>query len=154
MLGPDFLLPDPSWACRIPCRFYIYLVFTYSVGPSSVVWSELGPAPPFPPMRVLEVQWSRALSLVCEVALGALFWVQSRWATCVDLIFIWWGVSEGWGHWKICPKARHNTLDFEELQERSEDPKLLDDKLVERYSKLDGMVDDSILGREIFSLVD
>ena len=43
---------------------------TYSVGPSSVVWSELGPAPPFPPMRVLEVYWSRALSLVCEVALS------------------------------------------------------------------------------------
>ena len=33
------------------------------------VWSELGPAPSFPPMRVLEEQWSRALSLVCEVAL-------------------------------------------------------------------------------------
>ena len=32
--------------------------------------SELGPAPPFPPMRVLEVQWSHALSLVREVALG------------------------------------------------------------------------------------
>ena len=30
----------------------------------------LGPAPPFPPMRVLEVQWSRALGLVCEVALS------------------------------------------------------------------------------------
>ena len=42
---------------------------TYSVGPSSVVWSELGPAPPFPPIRVLEVVWSWALSLVCEVAL-------------------------------------------------------------------------------------
>ena len=51
--------------CRNPCRLYIHLAFTYSVGPSSVVWSsELGPAPPFPPMRVLEMQWSRALSLV------------------------------------------------------------------------------------------
>ena len=39
----------------IPCRLYIHLAFTYSVGPSSVVWSELGRAPPFPPMRVLEV---------------------------------------------------------------------------------------------------
>ena len=28
--------------------------------------SELGPALPFPPMRVLEVQWSRALNRVCE----------------------------------------------------------------------------------------
>ena len=25
---------------------------------------------PFPPMRVLEVEWSRALSLMCEVALS------------------------------------------------------------------------------------
>ena len=53
--------------CRNPCRLYI--AFHYSVGPSNVVWSELGPALPFPPMRVLEVYWSWALSLVCEVAL-------------------------------------------------------------------------------------
>ena len=52
---------------RNPCRLYIHLAFTYSVGPSSVVWR---PAPPFPPMRVLEVQWSRALSLIREVALS------------------------------------------------------------------------------------
>jgi hypothetical protein len=25
-------------------------------------------APPFPPMRVLEVQWSQTLNLMCEVA--------------------------------------------------------------------------------------
>ena len=56
-------------ACRNPCRLYTHLAFTYSVGPSSVAWSELGPGPPFPPMRVLEVQGSRALSPVCEVAL-------------------------------------------------------------------------------------
>ena len=43
--------------CRNLCRLYIHLAFTYSVGPSSVVWSELGPATPFPPMRVLERQW-------------------------------------------------------------------------------------------------
>ena len=36
---------------------------------SSAVSSKLGPALPFPPMRVLEVYWSRALSLMCEVAL-------------------------------------------------------------------------------------
>ena len=54
--------------CRNPYRLYIPLAF---VGPSSVVvWSELGPAPPFPPMGVLEVYWSWALSLVCEVALS------------------------------------------------------------------------------------
>ena len=34
---------------RSPCRLFIHLAFTYSVGPSSVMWSsELGPAPPFP----------------------------------------------------------------------------------------------------------
>ena len=37
--------------------FNIHLAVTYFVGPSSVVWSELGSAPPFPPMRVLEVYW-------------------------------------------------------------------------------------------------
>ena len=52
--------------CRNPCGLYIHHAFTYSVGPSSVVWSKLGPAPPFPPLRVLEVYWSRALSLVCK----------------------------------------------------------------------------------------
>ena len=57
--------------CRIPCRLYNRLTFIYSIGPSSIVWSVLGPAPPFPQMRVLEVQWSRALNLVCEVALIA-----------------------------------------------------------------------------------
>ena len=45
---------DPFDA-RNPCRLSIHLAFTYSVGPSSVLWSELGPAPHFPPMRVLEV---------------------------------------------------------------------------------------------------
>ena len=61
---------DLFMPCRKPCRLYIRLAFTYSVGPLSVVRSELEPAPAFPPMRVLEVQWSRALSLACEVALG------------------------------------------------------------------------------------
>ena len=56
--------------CRHPCRLYIHLAFTYSLGPSSTVWSELRPSPPFPPMRVLEAYWSRALSPVCEVALS------------------------------------------------------------------------------------
>ena len=38
--------------------------------PQSIVWSsELGPAPPSPPMRVLGLRWARALSLMCEVAL-------------------------------------------------------------------------------------
>ena len=38
--------------------------------PSSVVGSELKTGSAFPPMRVLEVKWSRARSLVCEVALN------------------------------------------------------------------------------------
>ena len=56
-------------SCRNLCRLYIYLAFTYSIGPSSLVWSELGPAQPFPPMRMLEVQSLGTLSLMCEVAL-------------------------------------------------------------------------------------
>ena len=40
---------------RNPCRLYNHLAFTCYVGPSSVVWSELGPSLPFPPMKVLEV---------------------------------------------------------------------------------------------------
>ena len=55
---------------RNPRRLHIHLhSHTYSVGPPSVVWSDLGAALPLPPMRALVVQWSRALSLVCEVAL-------------------------------------------------------------------------------------
>ena len=63
--------------CGNPCRLYNHLAITYSFGPSSIVWSELGPAPPFPPMRVLEMQRSRALTLVCEVAL------KHRWTIAV-----------------------------------------------------------------------
>jgi hypothetical protein len=56
---------------RNRCRLYVHLAFTYYVGPSNVARNELGLAPPFPPMRVLEVYyWSRALSPVCEVALN------------------------------------------------------------------------------------
>ena len=58
---------DETWShlmpCRNPCRLYINLAFTHSVCPSS----ELGPALPFPPTRVLKVQWPRALGLMCEV---------------------------------------------------------------------------------------
>ena len=44
-----------KWPCNMihsmprknPCRLYIHLAFTYSIGSSRVVWSELGPAPPF-----------------------------------------------------------------------------------------------------------
>jgi hypothetical protein len=56
-----------SMPCRNPCRLYIHLAFTYSVNPSSLVWSsELRPAPPFPPMRVLEMKCnSHGPSVLC-----------------------------------------------------------------------------------------
>ena len=44
-----------SMPCKNSCGLNIHLAFTYSVGPSSVVWSKVGPVSPFPPMRVLEV---------------------------------------------------------------------------------------------------
>ena len=37
--------------------------------PQAMCEGELGPAPPFPPMRVLEVQWTRALSLLYTLLL-------------------------------------------------------------------------------------
>ena len=54
--------------CRNPCRLYYHLAFTDPVGPSSIMRSELGPAPPFPPMRMLKCN-GHGLNLVCEVAL-------------------------------------------------------------------------------------
>ena len=50
--------------CTNQCRFDIHLTCTYFVGPLSLVWSNLGPAPPFPPMRVLEV-YGHGLSVSC-----------------------------------------------------------------------------------------
>jgi len=97
-----------SMPCRNPCKLCIHLAFTNSVGPSSVVRSgELGP--PFPPMRVLEVEWSRALSLVCEVALThslrglwhvpPLMWLDHMWLVmikghCVRPKFIFQGLYQ------------------------------------------------------------
>ena len=42
--------------CRSSCRLYIHLTLTYYVGPSNVVWNELGPAPPF--LVTNESAWS------------------------------------------------------------------------------------------------
>ena len=59
--------------CRNPCKLYIHLAFKYFVGPSSVVWSELGPpAPPFPLMRMLVTGfqshvWSGPHKLGCQI---------------------------------------------------------------------------------------
>ena len=55
--------------CRTPCRLFIHEVFFGPLGLHLRVWSELGRSLPFRPMRALRLQWSRALSLVCEVAL-------------------------------------------------------------------------------------
>ena len=60
---------DPIDGVGIHIDFTSILHSLTPFGPSSLVWSELGPAPPFPPMRALEVKWSRALSVVCEAAL-------------------------------------------------------------------------------------
>ena len=89
--------PSDHKTWSIWCHVGIHVVVTsilhshiYSVGPSSVVWrSELGRALPFPPMRVLEVQGSRALSLVCEVALSMLKSNNTiKWCVRVDLLAI------------------------------------------------------------------
>jgi hypothetical protein len=50
--------------CRNPCRLYIHLAFTYSVGPSSVVRSELGLAPPFHQWECLKFN-GHGLSVSC-----------------------------------------------------------------------------------------
>ena len=78
--------------CWNPCRLYIHLAFTYPIGPSSVVWSELGLAPPFPLMRVLARQWAWAMSLVREVVLKRAIhasWLANQVAFQKTLELIW-----------------------------------------------------------------
>jgi hypothetical protein len=62
-----------------------------------LLWSGLGPAPPFPPMRVLEVYWSRAHNLVYEMTLRQL----------VRPLDESWGPSQLHGHgpWLVCVMA-------------------------------------------------
>ena len=57
-------------SCTSLRKLYIHFAFAYSIRLSSVVRSKLKPTPPSLPMRVLKIKWSRALSLVCEVALS------------------------------------------------------------------------------------
>ena len=57
--------------CRTPCRLFIHEVSFGPLGLHLCVWSELERSPPFQPMRALRLQWSRAFSLVCEVALSS-----------------------------------------------------------------------------------
>ena len=76
--------PSDHEIWSIWCHVGIHVDLTYSVGPSSIVWSELRPAPPSPPMRVLEVQRSHAISLVCEVALNQ----STSWLVLMDFVLL------------------------------------------------------------------
>ena len=68
--------PKRSWnlihspPCRTPCRLFIHVVFFGPLGLHLRVRSEVGRSPPSRPMRALRLRWSRAFSLVCEVALN------------------------------------------------------------------------------------
>ena len=75
--GPDENSRRPwnlihSPPCRTPCRLFIHEIFFGPLGLHLRVWSELRRSPPFQPMTSLKLQWSRAFSLVCEVALSYL----------------------------------------------------------------------------------
>ena len=87
-------------SCRNPCRLYIHLAFTYSVGPSSLVRSEREWDLPFPAMRVLEVHWSWALGLMCEVAVK---WVGAKQPVHSFLGGKGLGIQQGTGVWVGSP---------------------------------------------------
>jgi hypothetical protein len=89
--------------CRNPCTLYIHLAFTYSVGPSSLVWSELEPAPPFPPTRVLGMWWSHALNLMCEGALKAYISLER------SIFFLNWTHVQ---YWAVYPQIQKS---FDEI---------------------------------------
>ena len=65
----ETMKPIHSPPCRTPCRLFIHEVLCVTLRLHLCVRSELGRSPPFRPMRALRLQWSRAFSLVCEVAL-------------------------------------------------------------------------------------
>jgi hypothetical protein len=66
---PRNLIHSPP--CRILCRLFIHEVFFEPLKPPPSCEVNLdGRSPPFRPMRALRLQWSRAFSLVCEVALS------------------------------------------------------------------------------------
>jgi hypothetical protein len=81
-----------SLSCRTPCRLFTHELFFWAFRPSPpselLVWSELGQSPPFRPMRDLTLPWSRAFSLVCEVALTTivLFYFYHMWGpACIEI---------------------------------------------------------------------
>ena len=62
-----------SLPCRTPCRLFIHGVFFGPLDLHQPVWNGLELSLPFRPMRALRLQWLRAFSLGCEVALRVLF---------------------------------------------------------------------------------
>ena len=62
-------IPTNHETLSIVCHVGIYVDFS-STTISLLVWSDLGRSWPFWPMRNLGMQWARAFSLVCEVALS------------------------------------------------------------------------------------
>ena len=104
---------------RNACGLYIHLAFTYSIGPSSVVWSEIRPTPPFPPMRVLEMQWSRP-SILC-VMWPLLLYTKgqpsSRGLLCIHYYHYSWGVGYLWVYViTLSSNARRVPLEYPQIQ--------------------------------------
>jgi hypothetical protein len=72
---------------RTPCRLLIHGIFFGPLGLHLHVWRELGRSPPFRPMRALRLHWSRAFSLVWEVALHMILWTAN---TQMHSYCLWW----------------------------------------------------------------
>jgi hypothetical protein len=66
--SPCNLIHSPP--CRTPCKLCIHEVFFGPLNLHLRMWSELVRSPPFRPTRALRLQWLRASSPVCEVALS------------------------------------------------------------------------------------
>ena len=102
---PCTLIHSPP--CRTPCRLFIHGLSFEPLGLHLLVWSELRWSPPFRPMRALTLPWSRAFSLVCEVALiyqqSTLFWIFIKMiAKHVCVLFIAVGVCMNMHYFEYC----------------------------------------------------
>ena len=78
--------------CMNPCRLYTHLAFTHSVGPSSIVWNELRPAPPFHQWECLKCN-DHGLSVSCV-----------KWPLILIHTRIWWA-SGPHGNSPLLPKT-------------------------------------------------
>ena len=99
--------------CRNPCRLYIYLAFIYSVGPSSVVWNQLGPAPPF---STNESAWSAMVTVSqSRVWSGPISWsevfkvlfyfcMQVYISTNMEIQYSWLSLKDEWFKFKTLDK--------------------------------------------------